>query len=149
MLDGGIKLYYDNVLAEIAHPPVRSSEEAVEMFRSIFTRTKEHLGSRYSLHAQAAHEYDSEQLGPRSEENPAWAIGCNPNLDAYLERENPKVEFSDGLRTGSFHIHLGHDSIPTMDDKANASKLLDIFVGAASVLFDKDPTAGSRRKYWR
>ncbi len=153
-LAGGVKLYADNVLAEIAHPPVQSSEEAVSMFKMIFASVREHLGSRYSLVAQAAHVYGQEELGERTinhlgeEDNPAWATGCNPNNDAYMERENPKVDFRDGLRTGSFHIHLGHEKLVTMDDKAAAVKLLDIMVGCPSVIFDKDPTGLQRRRYY-
>lgn len=153
-LAGGVKLYADNVLAEIAHPPVCSPDEGVSLFRTIFKSVREFLGSRYSLLAQAAHVYDKDELGlptkdaAGEETNPAWATGCNPNNDAYIERQNPRVDFRDGLRTGSFHIHVGHDKLVTMQDKAEAAKLLDIYVGCPSVIFDRDPTASSRRRYY-
>jgi hypothetical protein len=148
MLGNGVKLYADNVLAEIAHPPVNTSEEAVDKFRSIFAMVKEFLGSRHSLLAQSAHVYGLDELGPKKDDNWAWATGCNPNLDAYAERENPKVNFNDGLRTGSFHIHLGHEKLKTMFEKADAVKLMDVYIGCASILFDRDNTSPLRRQYY-
>lgn len=139
-----VRLYHDNVLAEIAHPPVGSSEEAVSLWRGIFTSVREHLGSRYDLVAQASHIYDADQLQDKA----ARETGCNPNFDAYAEAVNPKVDFTDGLRTGSFHIHVGHPKLETMYQKADAIKLLDIYLGCASIIFDKDPTAQMRRKYY-
>lgn len=144
LLPGEVRLYADNVLSEIAHPPVFTSDEAVAKFRDIFSLVRDYLGRRYSLVAQAAHTYDAEEVShPKARE-----AGCNPNFDCYREEENPKLEFTDGMRTGSFHVHLGHEKLVTMTDKANAAKLMDVYVGCASILFDKDPTALARRKYY-
>lgn len=121
------------------------------------------------LLAQASHTYDLKDLpGDRnppkrldSDRSPAspWEIGCNPNFDAYRNGLiNEPSPFPDGQRTGSFHIHLGNADYkalegkngPLIDDesKHKAVKLLDIFVGLASVIFDKDPTAPARRKLY-
>lgn len=144
VLSGGTKLYYDNVLAEISHSPVANAEDGVKKFREIFSNVQKFLGPRYTLLPQAAHTYDKDQLKDKT----CWETGCNPNLDAYAEMENPRVEFKDGLRTGSFHIHLGHPKLKTMYEKADAIKMMDVYLGCSSVIFDKDPTAGKRRKYY-
>lgn len=143
-LRNGVKLYSDNVLAEIAHPPFRSAEEAVEKFRSIFLDVREFLGNSHALLAKAAHVYPPEEL----KEPAAREAGCNPNYDCYARGENPKVIFSGGLRTGSFHIHLGHDKLKTLEDRENAVKLLDIYVGCPSIVFDMDKSSPERRKYY-
>lgn len=141
---GEARLYWDNVLAEFSHPPSFSPEEAVLTFRKIFSDILEYLGPRYSLLAQASHVYDDEEL----KDPVCWQIGCNPNSDAYRAAINEPAKFTSGLRTGSFHVHLGHEKLDDIYKKADAIKLLDIYVGCAAVLFDKDPTALARRQYY-
>jgi len=143
-LPDGAAFYYDNVLAEFSAPPSHSPEEAVERFRKVFNSIFEFLGSSLTVHAQAAHTFAREQL----ECEEAWAIGCDPNFDAYREDINPKRDFDDGMRTGSFPIHIGHYNLATIVDKASMAKLMDIFVGCASIVFDRDPSAPNRRKYY-
>lgn len=142
---GGVKFYSDNVLAEIAHPPVESSEDGVNLFRQIFGTIQDFLGLKYSLLPQASAYYDKDQLtDPKAIE-----VGCNPNYNAYVEAENPKVQFGkSGLRTGSFHIHLGHPELKSLYDKGDFVKLMDIYLGCASVIFDKDPTGPERRRFY-
>lgn len=144
LLAGKTRLYHDNVLTEIAHEPVESPKEAIVKFKDIFARVQEFLGPRYSLVPTACHVYDKEHL----KEKTCWETGCNPNLDAYREMENPKVEFTSGLRTGSFHVHLGHEKLKTMFEKGDFIKLMDIYLGCSSVIFDKDKTARKRRDFY-
>lgn len=143
-LSGGIKLYADNVLAEIAHPPVNSVKDAVDAYRDIFTKVGTFLGTRYSLVPHAAHVYHKDEMrDPR-----ALKGGCNPSLDAYKEAENPMVKFTNNLRTGSFHIHIGYDKLESMPMKVKAVRILDMYLGCASVIFDRDPTAKTRRSLY-
>lgn len=139
-LGDGIKMYADNVLVECAFPPA-SQEQIVHHIREVFLRMKAHLGPQYTLFPQASHEYAKEELADKR----AWETGCNPNFDVYKEDSNPAAEFTDGNRTGSCHIHIGDDSLMSMNDKAHAVKVLDIFLGCASVVFDRDQTAQKRR----
>lgn len=153
-LGDGIRTYSDNVLVEAAFPPSRSIEGAVETMRKALVRIHEKLGKNYELLPQASHVYDGKELGKKGEKNPAWEVGCSPNFDVYADAMNMPGDFSSGLRTGSFHIHIGNanyrnprcgDELMSVESKQDAIKIMDIFVGCASVLFDKDPTAPARR----
>lgn len=142
-LKDGIKLYADNVLCELAAPPSHSGEEAVSRLRTAFTRAQERLGKRYLLHPQSYHVYDKKQLN-----NPmATEVGCNPNFDVYEQMARAPSAFKDGGRSGSFHIHLGHPKLAgdNMYPKEECIKLLDVYLGCASVIFDKDETSHARR----
>lgn len=144
-LKSGAEFYYDNVLAEFRAPPSSCAEDAVQLFKRIFGDIGDYLDSEYDLFSQAAVYYDASQLDCEE----ARQIGCDPNFDSYLEAPNPKRQFADGLRTGSFHVHVGHAKIAdNIVAAVNATKLFDIYLGCASVLLDKDPTAKDRRKYY-
>ncbi len=145
ILGDGMKMYADNVLIEAAFPPALA-ETVVAMIRDVFTRMQEKLGARYSLLPKASHVYDPEELA-----DPAcWETGCNPNFDVYAEAMNLPADFKDGQRTGSFHIHVGNPLFDgnKMEMKAIAIRLMDVFVGCASVIFDKDESAPARRSLY-
>ncbi len=143
-LGDNIKVYSDNALIENSFPPCDSVDGIMGRMGDVFARTQTHLGGRYSLLPKAAHHYGYEELKEAS----LWLAGCNPNVDVYAKRLNPPAHFTDDLRTGSFHIHIGHEGLKTNKDKENMVMLLDVFAGCASVLFDKDETSGIRRKLY-
>ncbi len=143
-LGDGIKMYPDNVLIESAFPPAPSIADMMVMLKTVLVRMAEQLKGRYSLVAQSSHVYDKSELRGKK----PWEIGCNPNHDCYSEGLNPTANMATGLRTGSFHLHLGHPMLNTIHEKRAAIKLLDIFVGCSSVLFDKDETSPARRKLY-
>lgn len=161
VLGNGIKMYADNVLVETSFPPLSMMEDFISYFRNIFTRMQESLGAQYRLLPQASHVYDEAELKDKIKQRDgteisAWDIGCNPNFDVYKKQINEPLPFKDGLRTGSFHLHIGNKSWKTnpdgklmrMPSKEQAIKIMDIFVGCASILFDKDPTSPARRQYY-
>lgn len=144
-LGDGIKLYADNALAEAAFPPAVGPEAITEQIRDVFIRIIERIGKTHDLLHQAYITYPKEELADKS----LWEAGCNPNYDAWNEnRQNAAAKFRDGGRTGSFHLHIGHDGLDTMDKKVQMVKLMDIVVGCASVIFDRDPTAMKRRELY-
>ena len=144
-LQNGIRVYSDNVLAELSFPPVETKSEFIGIFRESFVRAKKYLGKDYGLIPLASHIYDKEELLDKK----AWEIGCTSNFNAYTESINETVNFKNGMRTGSSHIHIGNEKLKDFDMRHKAIKLLDIFVGCASVIFDKDIEAShSRRKYY-
>lgn len=161
-LGDGIKFYADNALAEIAFPPAPPSGVMAALTEAI-RRAKERLGSGYELVAQAATLFSEHELKavimnadgtPRCS---GWEIGCTPNFDAYRDAPNDlSGGFKDGMRTGSFHIHVGNaeyqsgndERLLTHESKLLAIKLMDIYVGVSSLLWDKDPAAHVRRKLY-
>lgn len=157
-LDRGVKMYADNALAEASMPPEETVGGMVNRIRDVIMQMSGRIGKDFSLVAQSSHFFHKEELG----EEKLWEVGCNPNFNAYLRCQNEPIPFTDTMRTGSFHLHLGHDALAyrgsgkytqtedlqTNPNKVLAIKLLDIYLGCASVLFDKDQTSGARRKYY-
>jgi hypothetical protein len=151
-LGDGILMYADNVLVETAFPPAKTKEDFIETIRKAFQRMQLALGRKFKLHPQAAFNFEKDQLDDKR----AWESGCDPNFDVYLGRANERADFTSGLRTGSFHIHVGNQEWETnpegllMSDesKGMAIRLLDIFVGVPSVIFDRDFSSGTRRKLY-
>lgn len=155
MLEGDAKFYYDNVCGEMAFPPSNSVSEFIERMRDTFKSVKSFLGKDYTLRHQSSHVFTEEEIGPRPKimmgQLPvAWEVGCNPSFCAYTKRPEIPVPFLDGLRTGSFHLHIGHELLEPddMDIKGLAVRLMDIFVGCSSVVFDNDPTSKARRRLY-
>lgn len=156
-LGDGIRLYADNVLAENSFPPTENPDDFIARLREVFVRTMEFLGGRYELAFRAAHIYDETELGPKPEimvgKLPVeWEIGCNPSWDTYKQSSYIPNPFEDGMRTGSFHLHIGHEKLAggmdNIEMKATAIRLLDLFVGCASVIFDKDKSSPMRRRLY-
>jgi hypothetical protein len=157
-LGDGIKMYSDNVLVETSFPPSHSREGFISRLRQALQRMTDKIGPKYRLEPKAAHVYDFGELGPKPKsmvgELPVeWEIGCNPNFDVYARAPRIPEPFADGLRTGSFHVHVGNDAWKSKQDKRlldmttkeHAIKLLDIYLGCSSVIFDNDPTSLARR----
>ena len=146
------KMYADNVLIECAFDPAPSYEQIVERYRVVFQRMQKKLGRQYRLLAKAAHVYDEDELAdPRAKE-----IGCTPSLDAYKRCVHHPAPFKDGLRTTSMHLHIWNKryreepegKLMTMPSREAAVRLLDIYVGCSSILFDKDETSHTRRRLY-
>lgn len=141
-LGKGRKMYSDNVLTEVAFPPATSVEGLIDEMREVFAKAQQKLGDQFRLYPVAAYDYDrSEVIRGRK----PWQIGCNPSRNAYTGLPNEIKKFTSYMRTGSFHIHIGHPDIDDDDKVRFMVKLLDIFVGCASILFDKDPSSPKRR----
>ncbi len=144
----GFRMYWDNVLMELAMPPVETGEQFIANFSALLKRAQAHLGKRYRMVALAAHDYHPDEL----KDPVALEIGCSPNFDVYTESMNRPAPFSSGLRTGSFHLHLGNKDYQSGEGKMldfttrnNAVKLLDIILGCGSVLWDQDKSSHARR----
>ncbi len=144
-LGDNINFYADNVLAETSFPPVANTEGMIDRLRTVFTRIQESLGDKYRLLPKASHVYDADEL----KEKKAWEAGCDPNFNVYDGTMNPPADFEagNGLRSGSCHIHIGENEgkLSTFEMREAIIKLMDIYVGAASILFDKDDSAAARR----
>ena len=144
-LKNGIRVYSDNILVEASFPPVETKEAFIGIFRDTFAQTKKHLGDEFGLIPLASYVYDDSEL----KDDKAWEIGCTANFNSYTESMNPTASFVNGLRTGSAHIHIGNKKLCDFDMRHKAIRLLDIFVGCASVIFDKEKEASkARRKYY-
>lgn len=143
-LGDGAKMYADNVLVETSFPPSTTKSGFMSTLRKTFNKMHNHLGNRYQLIPKTAHVYDEREL----EEKKAKESGCSDNFDAYIYTKGPPPPFSSGLRTGSFHIHIGHDELLNPMHKITMIRVLDIFLGCASIVFDGDETSPMRRSLY-
>lgn len=75
----------------------------------------------------------------------AVALGCEPDWDAYTERENPMPNARRSFRTGAGHIHFGWGVDQPVDNPEYISicsqfvKVLDATVGLYCCLIEDDP----------
>ncbi len=159
-LGDSVRMYADNALVEAAFDPV-APDQIVDRLGEVLQKMNKALKGFFVM-PQAATMFSKEELEAvllDKEGHPkltAWEIGCHANFDAYRVAANEMAKFKDGMRTGSFHIHIGRkdwktakdDRLMDLDSKVEAIKLLDLYVGVASVIFDKDPTAHLRRKLY-
>ena len=140
-LKGGIMMYADNVLVEFSFPPAKSIMTFLQNMRVVLSRGQKALGPRYRLIAMASHVYDDEELAdPKAREG-----GCSPNFNVHTQRANLPPDFQGGLRTGSFHIHVGDEALKDKEQKDNMIRWMDMNLGVASILFDKDTSSPKRR----
>lgn len=140
----GIKIYHDNVLLETAFEPFYSKEEMIHRYRAVFLGIQEVLGNRYRIVPKAAHVYDESELNHPK----ALEAGCSPNFNAYTVSTNPTVSFNGGLRSAGCHFHCGAKNLLDFQTRLNAIKLMDIFVGVPSVIYNPDKTEVDRRKLY-
>ena len=143
MLPCGEKYYADNVLFEFSVKPAATATEAADNIKTSLSQAARLLPD-HSFVAQAAHVFDADELKDKS----AWEIGCTPSFNAWTESMTPASKYTDNLRTGSFHIHIGSDNLMKIRDKIMYIRLLDVYLGCASVLFDKDSSVYARRKLY-
>lgn len=147
-LGSGYKLYSDNVLVELSTPHGYGPVDFANIVILGLERAKDYISGiengRYSVLAQASYDYDEDQLSHPV----AKMVGCKPNFDAWARAMNTPVDFDSGLRTGSFHIHIGSEKLADNKAKEQAIRTLDLILGCSSVIFDKDITVRKRRKIY-
>lgn len=140
-LPGKINVYADNVLVESSFPPVKTTNQLLKSLQTVFKRTQDFLGDKFRLLPKASHVYDMSEL----KDDQAWMVGCNPSWCAYTLKANNPSDFTSGLRTGSFHIHVGYEKATTLAGRTDTIKLLDAIVGTASIVFTNDDSSAARR----
>lgn len=143
-LTDGAKIYADNCLLEFSMPPAKTKQDLVTRMRKVFQDIQHTVGNDYRLVAQAAHTFDDSDLVAAHGVDPLVG-GCEPSYNIYRMEVNQPPDFKGGLRSGSFHLHLGHKRLKDFKTRVSAIKLLDIYLGCANVIFDRDPTAAQRR----
>lgn len=96
----------------------------------------------YELQAKASVHFDQQLLDSLPEE--ATELGCNPDYNAYTGKTNPRPDAATTLRTAAGHVHIGWtegqnvDGGLHFDSCCDLVKELDVTLGLASVILDKD-----------
>lgn len=143
---GKHSVYYDNVMAECAILPGKNKRQTIANIRDCLQRVTT-LVKPYRLVARASQEFPKDQLqSPEAKE-----IGCNPEYCAYRlsEVEPPEEAFQAGtLRSAGGHVHIGSTLAHDPFDCISIVRMLDLFLGTASIFIDKDRTTKKRKELY-
>jgi hypothetical protein len=147
-----VKLFADNTLCEFNIKPAFTRDEFIANMRDALGRVQAHLGDRYHLHPQAAHDFTDAELMPSFGVDPR-EIGCTPSICMLREEVRVPTAFPDNMRTGSFHLHIGNADFKkkndgrllTYDSRHDTMKLVALYTGLGTVIMSKDETSRRRR----
>jgi len=150
-LGKGFATYSDNVAIECNVPPSSSPKAFVGTLQTLFSRLKK-KHPEFSVVTQASHSFTEEEC----EHDLAKEFGCDPEFDAYLMDMVEPPKGGHTFRSAGGHIHLGNTTFQTtmegylldFNDKIEAIKLMDLYVGIPLVLMDNDPTSPARKKLY-
>ncbi len=135
----------DNVLAEFAIDPCNN----VDKWVTLINAAKNHLallmeGHGFKLHINSCITLPDFEL----EEPMAWAFGCDPDYNAYTNRQNPKPEGMGPKRVAGGHIHVGHANAMGANQKRWLIKYMDMYLGLPSIVLDDTAESRERRQYY-
>lgn len=126
----GFAVQEDNVAAEFNIPPSKSAEEFdTNLFRGLRYLTKVAKKNGHKLAFVDSLHFSAEALATPH----AQRLGCEPDLNAWLQRYNPAPNPPATLRTAAGHVHIGYLK-PTDDSRFNLAKACDLFLGVPSIL---------------
>lgn len=134
----GFGLETDNVLAEFNIPPCKTKAQfiyAINYMKDYIRQFVQHINPNYDIKCSASEYVPEDQLIG----DEAFAIGCEPDYNAYTEDKNPRPEgFADNLRSAGMHIHVGCTGGMSADEVISFAKYFDQYVVLPSILVDTD-----------
>src|SRR5690242_7260325 len=139
----------DGMALEFNIDPAKTEDEFVDHIQTAMRRLREDVPKEFTFHIKPSVRFHHLILKKAPDE--AKELGCQPDLDAYTLKENPKPDASTTLRTASGHVHIGFVKKADVDSEehllqcATLVKHLDLFLGLRSLEWDKDKT---RRKLY-
>lgn len=129
-LPAGFFIQEDNVTAEFNVPPAKNGRAFADNISKAL-KYVETLASVKGLTVEisSALHFPKEQLMTPH----AQTLGCEPDLNAWSGKTNPRPEPPESLRTAAGHVHVGWSNPQTKERKA-LSQMLDLYLGVPSVL---------------
>lgn len=143
----GTTLQRDNVAVEFATPVCSSEATFLEAIRRALFITKKELPTGFDLVPVPSAHFKLSLLDNKE----AQEIGCEPDYNAWTGQKNiaPVEEFRAGtLRSCGAHIHVGHPTLRTREQKLTMIQTMDYIVGNTTVPLDCDAPAIERRKLY-
>jgi hypothetical protein len=134
----------DGMALEFNIDPAKTEEEFVGNISTVMQRLRQDVPTEFKFHIKPSVRFHYAILAKAPDE--AKELGCQPDLDAYTLKENPKPNANTTLRTASGHIHIGFTKDEDVTDEnhlikcATLVKHLDLFLGLRSLEWDKDKT---------
>ncbi len=145
--------FYDNVLVEVNIKPSFSKDETIKNFRDCFKRLAKLVG-KHRLVPQASQIYPAEACQHKD----AQKFGCAEEYCLYVTNFKGRLEKlpapichpGNYFRSGGGHVHVGSPLALNYGKGKpfQTLKMLDLFLGATSVLIDHDPTSKARRRLY-
>lgn len=135
----GFTLQEDNVSLEYGIPPASTEDEFVDSIQKVMEKSKDWLnGLDFSKLSCTIFEKD-QMLHPL-----AHVFGCEPDFDAWLEKENRKPKPPHPfMRSAGGHIHVETDKNPY-----HVGRMMDLYLGVPATLMDNSPEAAARKKLY-
>lgn len=137
--DGAVQV--DGLALEFNTTPAESAEQFVHNIGSVLGQLAAMVPD-YNLAIVPTARFHWAHLKVQPEE--ALELGCEPDFDAYTERENDPPNAASTMRTAAGHIHLGFTEGADVKDPAHMQqcitlvKTLDVFLGLPSLSWDSD-----------
>lgn len=161
-LGDGFEVFPDNVNIEVTMPPAESADELVDNIHTLGKKLDAFLNElECEAVVQAAHNYCMDRDLNTDE---AFHFGCRPEFVAYqdesgsfIEYDRPDMSEIGTLRVCGGHIHIGRSDWKECNDDAwliepwsriKTTRALDLFLGIALTLIDKDPSSKTRKKLY-
>lgn len=133
----GSAVQEDNVAVEFNIPPAKTKEEFVNNIDKVMNYLHNYVTQKDLLLCvvPAAYFPMEELLEPR-----AMEFGCEPDYNVWTKSVN-KSPNPEGdllrLRSAGGHLHISWDN-PDTESAEEVVKAMDVFCGAASVVYDSD-----------
>jgi hypothetical protein len=128
-------IHADNACMEIAMPPCSTEDQFVETVLEGKRRVEEVIGSYNLVPQWTPSAWVPEQFLTDSR---VLLSGCDPDFNAYTMKQNPRVEFEDGLRSAGGHVHISYDGPNVPAIHKLILKEFEIRQGFYGVLIDRD-----------
>jgi hypothetical protein len=123
----GFTLQEDNVSLEYGIPPAASAQEFIGSINAVMQKSLDYL-PELTFSKLSCIVFPEDQM-----DHPlAHIFGCEPDYDAWAEKENRKPEPPHPfMRSAGGHVHIETDQ-----DPINVIRKVDLFLGVPSVLMD-------------
>lgn len=144
-LGDGYAVQEDNVAVEFNIPAAGNSlalQASMRKALNYLSQEASNLGLKF-INVSAASFPKQELRHPM-----AKVFGCDPDFNVWTGRPNPRPKASDAtLRSCGGHIHVGY-TFENDEQRTEAIKNMDLFLGVPSVLMDDSPAAARRRELY-
>jgi hypothetical protein len=137
-------VFHDNVLAEFTIAPAADHDEfARNILENVDAITARLAKNGVKPRIVASARYPKSEL--TSEQ--AQRFGCDPDYDAYEMTVNKVAAeaHETDLRSAGGHVHFAHPIFNDPYKVLDMIKLMDLYLGVASVVFDKSLAGKERR----
>ena len=135
--DLGNSVQEDNVAVEYNITPAKSRDAFIASNQKVLSYLSGYVKQLGLSFAQdAAAFFPDEEL----QDYRALTFGCEPDFNAWTERENNPPELTEetrNLRSAGGHIHVGYVD-PDFDKSNRLVKAMDVFLGCQSIKYDPD-----------